>query len=135
LKAILAEALPMPDVAWEQSPQVTGGNLSYIHKELDGREVFFFGNSSETAVATHVRLRGRMQIECWDPHTGTIATPEFTHEPGRGQPVTRVKLALGPVRSCFLIGPHEQCRLSLRERTPFRGAKGDKTAGLFLDGS
>ncbi|MGA1820577.1 MAG: transglutaminase domain-containing protein, partial [Thermoplasmatota archaeon] len=46
---------------------------------LDGREVFFFGNSSETAVATHIRLRGRMQIECWDPHTGTIATPEFTH--------------------------------------------------------
>ncbi len=104
LKAILAEALPVPDVAWEQSPRVTGGNLSYIHKELDGREVFFFGNSSETAVATHARLRGRMQIECWDPHTGTIATPEFTHATDHGQPVTRVKLALGPVRSCFLIG-------------------------------
>ena len=27
---------------------------------------------------------------------------------------------------------HEQCRLSLRERTPFRGAKGDKTTGGSL---
>ena len=30
---------------------------------------------------------------------------------------------------------HEQCRLSLRERTPFRGAKGDKTVDLFPDGA
>ncbi|HPM84727.1 MAG TPA: DUF1559 domain-containing protein [Candidatus Anammoximicrobium sp.] len=30
---------------------------------------------------------------------------------------------------------HEQCRLALRERTPFRGAKGDRNAELFLDGA
>jgi hypothetical protein len=104
LKAILAEALPVPDVAWEQDPRVTGGNLSYCHKVLDGREVFFFANSSETAVEPHVRLRGRMQLEWWDPQTGKISTPEFTHATDRGQPVTRVKLTLPPVRSCFLIG-------------------------------
>lgn len=104
LKTILAEALPVPDVAWEQSPQVTGGNVSYTHKLLDGREVFFVANSSDTAVETHVRLRGRMQLERWDPHTGTISTPEFTHATDHDQPITRVKLSLAPVRSCFLIG-------------------------------
>ncbi len=39
--------------------------------------------------------------------------------------MNRIRNTLRPV--------HGQCRLSLRERTPFRGAKGDKTAVLFLN--
>jgi hypothetical protein len=105
LQAILAEAFPVPDVAWEQSPRVAGGNLSYMHKVVEGRDVFFFANSSDTAAETHVRLRGRMQLEWWDPHTGTISQPEVAYATDHGQPVTRVKLALPPVRSCFLVGP------------------------------
>jgi hypothetical protein len=104
LRAMVADALPVPDVAWEQSPAVGGGNLSYIHKVLDGRDVFFFGNSSDTPVATPVRLRGRMQLEWWDPHTGKISSAEYTPATDHGQAVTRVKLTLPPVRSCFLVG-------------------------------
>ena len=41
-------------------------------KNVDGREVYFFANSSETPVDCHVRLRGRPALEEWDPHTGGI---------------------------------------------------------------
>ncbi len=46
LEAIIADALPVPDVAWEPKPKVSGGNLSYIHKVVAGHDVYFFANSS-----------------------------------------------------------------------------------------
>jgi len=104
LDSILADALPVPDVAWESKPKVSGGNLSYIHKVVEGQEVYFFANSSDTPVETPVRLRGRLQLELWDPHTGSISVPEFSHATSQGQHVTQVKLSLEPVRSWFLVG-------------------------------
>jgi len=103
LQAILADALPVPDVAWEEAPQVVGGNLSYIHKVVEGREVYFFANSSDTPVETHVRLRGRLQLERWDPHTGKIAAVESAPLTEHDQPITRVPLSLAPVQSMFLV--------------------------------
>ena len=41
--------------------------------------------------------------ELWDPHSGAVAVPEFTNAIENDQPVTRVKLTLGPVRSSFII--------------------------------
>ncbi len=104
LRAILAEALPVPDVAWETVPDVAGGNLSYIHKVVEGREVYFVANSSDTPIETHVRLRGAMKLEQWDPQTGKIAAVEGARLTEHGQPVTRVTLSLGPVQGTFLVG-------------------------------
>lgn len=104
LEAVLADALPVPDVAWESKPEVSGGNLSYIHKVVEGQEVYFFANSSDTPVETVVRLRGRLQLELWDPHTGAISVPDFKHATNRDVPVTQVKLTLAPIRSWFLVG-------------------------------
>jgi hypothetical protein len=104
LQAILADALPAPDVAWEDAPQIAGGNLSYIHKVVAGREVYFFANSSDTPIETHVRLRGQLQLERWDPHTGKIAAAESAPLTEGDQPITRVLLSLGPVQSVFLVG-------------------------------
>jgi hypothetical protein len=104
LQAILADALPAPDVAWEDAPQIAGGNLSYIHKVVEGREVYFFANSSDTPIETHVRLRGQLQLERWDPHTGKIAAAESAPLTEGDQPITRVLLSLGPVQSVFLVG-------------------------------
>ena len=94
----------MPDVAWEQTPQVAGGNLSYIHKVVEGRDMYFFANSSDTPVETHVRLRGQLQLELWDPHTGKISALESAPLTDHEHPVTRVPLSLGPVQSMFLVG-------------------------------
>jgi hypothetical protein len=94
----------VPDVVWEESPQIVGGNLSYLHKVVEGREVYFFANSSDSPVDTHVRLRGTLQLEQWDPHTGKMAAIESAHLVVHDQPVTRVRLSLAPVQSTFLVG-------------------------------
>lgn len=103
MKAAFDDALDVYDVQWETDPQVAGGNLSYIHKVADGSDVFFFANSSETAVDTHVRLRGKHALELWDPHTGEIRRAEHTQITVSGQNTTRVRLALPPVTSIFLV--------------------------------
>jgi hypothetical protein len=94
----------VPDVAWQQPLKVAGGNLSYIHKVVHGRDFYFFGNSSETAIDTHVRLRGDIVPEIWDPHTGRIESAEYRGEEAGGQKVCCVRLRLPPVRSLFVVG-------------------------------
>jgi hypothetical protein len=95
LRAILDEALPDGDVVLEEAIAVSGGNLSYIHKNVDGREVYFFANSSQTPVDCHVRLRGRPALEEWNPHTGAIRTATAAG--------AVLHLALPPVESRFFV--------------------------------
>lgn len=102
--AVLEEALPQPDVGWETRPDVRGGYLSYLHKVVEGRHVYFFANSSDTPVDTWVRLHGAGLLERWDPHTGAIAPIECLEEVVAGRTVRRVRLGLPPVQSVFLVG-------------------------------
>ena len=51
---------------------VSGGHLACLHEVVDGKDVWFFANSSDTPVDTTVPLRGEHQLERWDPHTGRI---------------------------------------------------------------
>jgi len=103
LKAVLDDAIPVYDVRFEQDHAVSGGNLSYLHKVVEGRDVYFFANSSGTAVDGHVRLRGKLRLQQWDPHTGRIDEAELSHVATAGEDVTRVRLVLGPVQSRFLV--------------------------------
>jgi len=104
LKAVLDDALKVHDVAFEQDVSVHNGNLSYIHKVVEGRDVYFVGNSSDDAVDTFIRLRGKQRLECWDPHTGRISACESEAIADSGCEVTRVRLRLAPVCSVFLVG-------------------------------
>jgi hypothetical protein len=103
LRSVLQAAEPIPDVAFEGNPVVKGGNLSAIHKTLDGREVYFLANSSDTAFETAVRIRGEHDLERWDPHTGEISACAHTHTTDTGSAVTIVPLRFEPVRSVFLV--------------------------------
>lgn len=105
LKTVLDDALNVYDVAFEQDVLVRNGNLSYIHKVVEGRNVYFVGNSSDDAVDTFIRLRGKQRLESWDPHTGQIRACEATTLVDRGGEVTRVRLQLAPVHSVFLVSP------------------------------
>ena len=99
LRQALDQALKVYDV------DITGsGKLRYIHRVLDDTEVYFFANLGDRQAEATVRLRGEFSPELWDPHSGVFTVPEFTHTVEDGQPVTRVKLSLGPIRSCFIIG-------------------------------
>jgi hypothetical protein len=62
-----------PDVSFAGNPRPHSGNgqLAYIHKIKAGRHVVLVANSSDDDVETVVSIRGALDIERWDPHTGT----------------------------------------------------------------
>ncbi len=76
----------------------------YIHKVKDSVHIYLFANIDPTALDTHVLLRGRLELEAWDPHTGNVQPAQYTHEIEGDCPVTRVRLALPAVRSLFFLG-------------------------------
>ena len=99
LRQALDQALKVYDV------NIAGDSrLRYIHRVKDGVQVYFFANLGDKEAAATIRLRGTFKPELWNPHDGNFSAPEFTHAVENGQPVTRVRLTLGPVRSCFIIG-------------------------------
>ncbi len=110
LSSALREAIPVWDVeihepAW---PQKSGtdydGALTYIHKVKDGRDIYFFSNSSQRNVATAVTLGGAKELIIWNPHTGE--QEEQVHAQRsviRGSPVTTVQLSLAPFTSTFYV--------------------------------
>jgi hypothetical protein len=79
------------------------GALTYIHKVKNGRDIYFFANSSEKPVDTKVVLRGEKNLRIWNPHTGEREEAKFTNPEMNGQPMTTVQLTLPPVTSVFYI--------------------------------
>ena len=106
LQAILDNALPIADVAFENPPAASsgGGMLSYLHKVKDGAHLYYFANSSNDRVDTWVRLRGKQTLQWGDPHTGAMTPADCVHTTEKGQELTRARLHLDPVKSVFLTG-------------------------------
>lgn len=103
VRRTLDEALPVCDVRLNDVPRLGDGALSYLHKVRTEKNVYFFANSSDTPVQPHVQLRGKLSLEVWDPHSGDIIPAQLAHSTEHGQDVTRVRIALPPVRSVFLV--------------------------------
>ena len=80
-------------------------SLQYIHKVIDGRNIYYFANTGGSSVSDTITLRGKMNLEEWDPHTGSIRQADA--ESGTGSTAdltfTKVMLVLKPYRSCFLV--------------------------------
>lgn len=107
LAAALDRLAPSADViiATPPSPTPELGKFSYLHKVKDGRQVYYFANSSEEMVKSEVWVRGHQELERWDPHRGTTDDAvKVTHSMRDGEPYTRFELELGAVRSAFFIG-------------------------------
>jgi hypothetical protein len=81
---------------------IPGGMLSYLHKVKDGSHWYYFANSSNDKVEARVRLRGKMALQAWDPHSGTMSPLECGYLTENGQDVTRAHLVLEPAKSVFL---------------------------------
>lgn len=95
-----------PDVKFVDNPSLQSdfGKFSYIHKNKDGKDIYFFANSSDETIDTEVLLRGDFKLESWNPHTGNIAPLEhLTFIQQSGPLYTKVKLHLEPVSSVFWI--------------------------------
>ncbi len=103
LSQVLDEVLPVYDVELDAGA-VSGGNLSYIHKVKDERNIYYFANSSNTPVDTTVRIRGELKSPAvWDPSTGTETPADYKIVTQDGQKVTEVKLKLDAVESLFVV--------------------------------
>ena len=94
-----------PDVIFRGGPRPHSGNgqLAYVHKVKAERHVILVANSSDDDVETTVSIRGVLDLERWDPHTGAT-------RPAGGRPVmaeqgprTEVSVQLPAVRSLFLV--------------------------------
>ena len=98
LRDTLDSMLDVYDVEFE-----VGKELRYIHKIKDGMHRYFLANLGEIAVSTWVELRGSRRPEVWNPHTGSISTPEYMHEKREATEITRVKIELLPLESIFIV--------------------------------
>jgi len=79
-------------------------DIQYIHKIIDGRNIFYFANTGRKRKETQVMLRGRLNLEKWDPHTGMTKkiSGEFVNNDS-GSFFTKTALELGPYHSVFWV--------------------------------
>lgn len=103
LKSVLDETDWVWDTRFEKEVKVTGGNLTYIHKRLNGRNIWFFANSSDSAVEVPVTLKGTFALESWNPHNGQILPLESVTSGSGGTKITRGLLTLGSEESVFWV--------------------------------
>lgn len=103
LHEALADALPDADVTFPETSGPPGpeeGMLSYLHKVKDGKDIYYFANSTGRPVDMPVTLRGRHGLECWNPRDGTRVPVQVEDaEPSR----TSFRLRLAPVESLFFV--------------------------------
>lgn len=102
-----AFASSVPDVDFVSNIDLPRGvsHLSYIHKVKDGRDIYFFANSTDAAVNADILLRGDHKLKKWNPHTGEterVAQCETIDTNGMSQ--TKIRLELAPVSSVFYVG-------------------------------
>jgi hypothetical protein len=109
INAVLKQVLPVRDVDIQEPMWLLrrgrdyDGALTYIHKVKDGRDIYFFANSSEKSVDTKVVLRGNKDLTIWNPHTGQREQAQLTHAETGGEPTTTLRLVLSPVSSlCYV---------------------------------
>jgi len=98
LRQALEAARPVCDVAFQP-----GQALRYIHKCRDSQHIYFFANLDPKLSECALTLRGRHDLEAWNPHTGEIAPVDSTHANRDGIALTRVRLALPYLKSVFLV--------------------------------
>ena len=109
MKSVLDQVLPTRDVAFGEGmwPLKSGhaydGALTYIHKVKDGRDIYFFANSSERPVDTNVVLRGTKNLEVWNPHTGAKQSTRMTVSGNGDANATTLRLQLPAVSSLFYV--------------------------------
>jgi hypothetical protein len=96
------------DIRFDSLPKLNKedqGEVSYIHKIKENRNVYYIANSSDTPVKTNVELRGKLKPEFWFPESGKILPVVNPVSVKHGDQVyTRFQIELPAVNSVFVIG-------------------------------
>jgi hypothetical protein len=86
------------------SPLSAGGMFSYIHKQKDNREIYYFANSSDDLVETTAEVRGKITPVLMNPSTGeSVQIQNVEYLKKNGQEYTRFPLKLDAVTSTFVV--------------------------------
>lgn len=82
------------------------GMLSYIHKQKNGKDIYLFANSTDHPVKTQVALKGKLDLENWNPYTGSTGERINVkyEKKENGIVYTIFTLDLSAVNSTFIIG-------------------------------
>lgn len=94
------------DVIFSDSIEIKSelGLCSYVHKIKDGKDIYFFANSSDDSISTQVLLRGKHKLEQWNPHNGTsVKLKNVSYVEKDGLHYTKYNLNLNPVSSMFWL--------------------------------
>ncbi|MDP2527079.1 glycosyl hydrolase [Maribacter dokdonensis] len=94
------------DVAFNPTPKLSTnkGKFNYIHKIKDGKNIYFFSNSSDETISTEVTLQGKHYLFNANPHNGDIQEiKNLTHSKFNNQEFTKATLMLKPVSSTFWL--------------------------------
>ena len=101
------------DVAFTNNPapMSAGGVFSYVHKYKEGRDIYYFANSSDDTFDTFAEIRGSLKLQLWDPLTGNITEVTKAQQTRKnGISYTRFLLKLNPVSAIFVIGELRQAK-------------------------
>jgi hypothetical protein len=81
-------------------------DIRYIHKVIDGHDVFYFANTGSESIDFSVKLRGKLKLQSWDPHTGNISDLLTENNLDNKTLVnkTNIDLSLNGYKSIFWIG-------------------------------
>ncbi|MDW5288109.1 glycosyl hydrolase [Formosa sp. PL04] len=106
LAKILADLHPNPTVYFDANPIITSdlGLFSYMQKVKDGKNIYYFANSSDQKINTTVYLKEIESVQIWNPNNGSISSLEKLGSIKRkGENYTRFNLKLEPVSSVFYV--------------------------------
>ncbi len=80
---------------------ISDAKLNWIHRHLDGAEIYFVANPDANEVAATCTFRAPgLRPEYWDPETGSFSALTVTGTTASGETVT---LHLGPSGSAFIV--------------------------------
>jgi hypothetical protein len=94
------------DVSFEGNPQPNSskGMLSYLHKKKEGKDIYFFANSSDDLVNTIAEVRGKIKPVLMNPYNGSAAAINNVKYITKGNQVyTRFPLNLTAINSVFVV--------------------------------
>lgn len=80
-----------------------GQELNYIHKVVEGKQVYYFANLKDTPYKAEVTLKGTIHPVLLNPHTGENSEVSFRHHTSNGVETTRIQLPIQAYSSVFII--------------------------------
>ena len=100
LAAALDACLPQRDVTFigDEHP------FNYLHKVVDGHDIYFFGNIDGAPATNTIRLRTSAKtFSLMNPHTGKVTTLPSATTNDSGSDCFEFELQLPPCQSVFLV--------------------------------